>query len=230
VEKTAKPMRGRVTEAARGPRRLRARHRPVASDERPLRDRILEAARELFVESGVEAVTMRAVAQRVGSSATAIYLHFEDKGALLRTLCEEDFLAFAHVFHGIVAVDDPHERLRLSGRAYARFAMEHPSSYRLLFMTPGLPSQLAGARALQRGNVEQDAYAFLLATVTYGIERGAFDPRHRDPNLLAQTIWASVHGVVSLDIAKHCDAWVEWTSLEARVDTMLEVILRGVMR
>ncbi|MDD3530146.1 MAG: helix-turn-helix domain containing protein, partial [Gallionellaceae bacterium] len=43
------------------------------------RSRILDAARELFVERGIEATTMREIAGRVGCSATAIYLYFRDK-------------------------------------------------------------------------------------------------------------------------------------------------------
>jgi len=47
---------------------------------------IIDAARELFVTRGVEAVTMREIAKRINYSATSIYLHFADKEALLRAI------------------------------------------------------------------------------------------------------------------------------------------------
>ena len=56
-----------------------------------LRELILEAARDLFVELGYEGVSMRKVAQRINYSPTAIYLHFADKEALFHELCARDF-------------------------------------------------------------------------------------------------------------------------------------------
>ena len=58
-----------------------ATRRKQQQDE--LRAKILDAARELFVAHGVEAVSMRKVAEKIGYTATTLYNHFEDKDALL---------------------------------------------------------------------------------------------------------------------------------------------------
>ena len=70
-------------------------------ERRELRKKILAAARELFVEQGYDAVTMRKIAQAIEYSPTAIYLHFKDKMAVMRALCDQDYLALAKRFRKI---------------------------------------------------------------------------------------------------------------------------------
>ena len=108
-----------------------------------VRGKILDAARELFVAEGYEAVTMRKIAQAIEYSPTAIYLHFRDKEAVINAICDTDFLQLATRFRKIAEVADPIARLRASGLAYADFALRHPNHYRLMFMTPA-PAALAG--------------------------------------------------------------------------------------
>ncbi|MCU1349971.1 MAG: transcriptional regulator, TetR family, partial [Acidobacteria bacterium] len=122
-----------------------------------IRGRILDAARELFAVEGYDAVTMRRIAERIEYSPTAIYFHFKDKEALLKELCATDFLTLAHQFAAIGRIDDPIERLRRVGHAYIEFGIDHPNHYRLMFMTPHPPME---DDTLEKGNPEEDAYAF----------------------------------------------------------------------
>ena len=63
-----------------------------------LRDRISQAAQELFLEGGVEAISMRKVADRVGISATAIYRHYKDKDELLTGIIDTGLhLSLIHI-------------------------------------------------------------------------------------------------------------------------------------
>src|SRR5262245_30177993 len=109
--------------------------RSVGTTERRLREReelrqkILDAARELFVTQGYDAVTMRAIAEKIEYSATAIYLHFADKAALLREICRQDFQQLARSFERVAKIADPIERLIKTGHAYVDFALEHPAQY-----------------------------------------------------------------------------------------------------
>jgi AcrR family transcriptional regulator len=206
-----------------GPRERREREREE------VRTRILDAARELFANEGFEAVTMRRIADRIEYSPTAIYFHFRDKEALLKELCDNDFAALAHQFADIARVGDPIERLRLTGYAYARFGIEHPNHYRLMFMTPHPPIDPAG-QELEKGNPEEDAYAFLKVIVTDAIAAGRFREGLGDADLLSQTIWAAMHGVISLQIAKCNDAWIDWRPLEHRTKAMVDMIIDGLTR
>src|ERR1700739_1339574 len=99
-----------------------------------VREKILDGARELFVECGYEGVTMRKVAERIEYSPTTIYLYFADKETLFRELCSADFRKLAASFQNVALIADPVERLRACARAYIQFAMEHPNHYRLMFM------------------------------------------------------------------------------------------------
>ena len=80
-------------------------------EKEEVRAKILDAARELFVEEGYEAVTMRKIAAAIEYSPTAIYLHFRDKKAVINALCETDFLKLASRFRKIAEVGDPIVRL-----------------------------------------------------------------------------------------------------------------------
>src|SRR5438067_1363179 len=172
------------------------------------RDRILDAAREMFADEGIDAVTMRAIADRIEYTPTAIYHHFRDKQALIAELCERDYRALAHHFQRIGRIEDPIERLRRIGLAYAEFALAYPNHYRFMFMT----SKVAEHPALDadRGNPEEDAYAMVRDTVAEGFMAGRFRPELTSVEQIAQVAWASVHGVVSLHIAKGNDPWIDW--------------------
>lgn len=193
------------------------------------RSRILDAARELFVERGIEATTMREIAGRVGCSATAIYLYFRDKQDLLRALCACDFLALAEEMRRMEQIADPLERLRLLGAGYARFALGHPNHYRLMFMTRW-PQIEADQLGIEQGNPEQDAYAQLAGLVAEAHAAGGFRADLTDPGLIAQTLWAGVHGVCALEITLGTDAWVDWRPFEARLAMMIDTLMGSLLR
>lgn len=198
-------------------------------ERQQLRTLIIDAARALFVARGVEAVTMRAIAKRIGYSATSIYLHFADKESLIRAICDTDFLALAVSLKAILQIPHPVERMHALGSGYAAFALSHPNHYRLMFMTehPPIDPELS---SLKQNNAEQDAY-FLLKTVVNDVYlAGRFKAELQDVDLIAQTIWAGVHGVCSLQIAMAKDKWVNWTEISARLQLMQTVLIRGLLR
>ena len=194
------------------------------------RDLILDAARELFVSEGYDGVSMRKVAEKIEYSPTAIYVHFADKEALFRELCHRDFEKLAHAFQSEALPLDPVERLKHIGRTYVEFGIHYPNHYRLMFMTPHCPSELDDHDWEVRGNPEVDAYALLKYTVQQAIDAGVFAKIHRDAELISQTLWASVHGVISLHIAKQFDAWVDWRPLAERVELMLDAVVDGLRK
>ncbi|MEO8505718.1 MAG: TetR/AcrR family transcriptional regulator [Acidobacteriota bacterium] len=207
-----------------GPRDRRSR------EKEELKDKILDAARELFVAEGYERVTMRKIAERIEYSPTAIYLHFPDKLAVIRALCDLDFMTLAKQFQKIAKIADPIERLRQVGRAYTAFALSHPNHYQLMFMTPLAGVDKSAGSGVERGNPEVDAYAFLKWIVTDAIASGRLRPEYKDVDELAQMSWAAVHGVVSLYIAKCDDDWVEWRPAKKTAAALIDAMLRGLLR
>jgi len=194
------------------------------------RDKILDAARELFVTEGYEGVSMRKVADRIEYSPTAIYFHFADKNELFRELCHQDYARLAEVFQSSVMSTEPLERLKQIGAIYIDFGMRYPNHYKFMFMTPHPPHEPDEVDRQMIGNPEVDAYAFLKWAVQQAIDAGCLRPEIRDAEVVSQTLWASVHGVISLHIAKGDDPWVDWRPLKDRSEMMLDITLRGLMR
>jgi AcrR family transcriptional regulator len=194
------------------------------------RDKILDAARELFVTEGYEGVSMRRVAEKIEYSPTAIYVHFADKNELFRELCHQDYARLAQVFQSSVMSTDPLERLKQIGAIYIDFGVRYPNHYKFMFMTTHPEHELDDEDREMMGNPEKDAYAFLKWAVQQAMDAGCFREELSDVDAVSQTLWAAVHGVISLEIAKGCDAWVEWRPMTERAEMVLDVALRGLMR
>lgn len=194
-----------------------------------IRNTIMDAARELFIHQGVEAVTMRAVAQRVGFSATSLYLYFADKEQLLRAVVDADVLRLAEALKSTLALSDPSERFMQFGRQYVEFALTNPNHYRMMFMTKHSACDPAQS-SIEQHNPEQDAYAQLIGVVTHAWHAGIFKATLTDPVLIAQTVWAAMHGLCALEINMADDAWIQWRPLPARIQAMMTMCMHGLMK
>jgi AcrR family transcriptional regulator len=186
-----------------------------------LRRRILDAARELFMRHGYERVTMRAIAEAIEYSPTAIYQHFADKDALVDALCSEDFSTLLGAISGEALPADPIARIRALGLAYAQFGLTHPNHYRFMFMTPIKPHE----------HDEQDdpglqSYLMLREAVEQGIAQG----RLRDVGVdtAAQVLWASIHGAVALLVAYPPDCFPHAPAAPDLVEQVVDNGLRGL--
>lgn len=198
-------------------------------DRERLHTLILDAARTLFVERGIEAVSMREIAKQINYSATTLYNYFKDKEALLQAVCDADFLKLAEGMREIMQIPDLLQRIQALCHGYAHFALNHPSHYRLMFMTPRAPCNF-DITQIEHGNTEQDAYAQLQTVVRDAFAAGLFRAELDDSELIAQTLWAGVHGVCSLQIALGNENWMQWANIEARLTLMQDTMLRGLLR
>ena len=210
----------------------------MGSNERRTRQRaetrrkILDAARDMFVEHGYEATTVRAIAEQIEYTPAGLYHHFPSKDAILSELCTADFRALAAAFLRIGRIEDPVERLLRIGEAYVAFALEHPMQYQLMFMTR---HPMALDKSLTRGDPSEDAYAFLRQTCADVIATGRLRPDFQDPDELAQMFWSALHGLLALHIAKrngderNGDEWIEWRDARATAARICDVMLRGVL-
>jgi AcrR family transcriptional regulator len=181
-----------------------------------LRREILDAARELFVKEGYRNVSLRKIARRIGYSPMSIYLHFADKADILDCICEETFTGFLAAADQLdagavgsaestAAADStaPRERLEAGLRTFIEFGLAHPHHYQLTFMTPPHEPLALG----RREQIGQAAYQRLRTQVA-----ASLDERQRariDLDVASQVIWASVHGLISLLIARPDFQWQE---------------------
>src|SRR2546427_10653015 len=127
-------MKKRTTATQAKRLRQAIRHRQD-QEKQELRQAILTAAGELFLEQGYDRFSLRKVAERVGYSPTTIYLYFRDKDDLLFTVVDEGFVRFGHhLAEAAESQEDPWERIIALGRAYVTFGLQNPVYYQLMFL------------------------------------------------------------------------------------------------
>jgi AcrR family transcriptional regulator len=229
------------------PRRLRSRR---GEGER-LREEILDVAEQLLFETAdAEAVSIRAIGQRVGVTAPSIYRHFPDKETLIREVCRRGFDRLDEVMVlRSSQVEDPLEKIHAMAIGYADFALGNPGQYRVLLMSPNIehhhespatltesPATLTESPAThtppsiqavldQRGDshTEMAGIQMLCDAVTEAMDRGRL--RRNDPLELALLLWAAVHGIVSLRLA---DPAMPWPPVETQLQSLFRVLAFGM--
>jgi AcrR family transcriptional regulator len=163
-----------------------------------LREQILKAAREIVLNQGFEGLTMRKIADAIEYSAATIYLHFSSRDEIAHALVQEGFAEMLAYMGPVITIADPLERLSAIGRAYVRFGMEHPQTYRLIFMAE-YTSVVMGEEKLEDPDEPGNrAFGLVESTVRELVEGGRIKPV--DPTLAAEMLWAAVHGIVSLKL------------------------------
>jgi AcrR family transcriptional regulator len=190
-----------------------------------VRERILDAALEVFAEQGAEAMTMRALADAIEYSPPVIYAHFRDKEAIIKELCNRQLRELAKAFATFAHLD-PLERLRRIGYVYADFAVEHPSHFRFMFLTTH-PVEPDMSEA-DRNDPQLHAYAFLKQTVVDALAAGLFRPQYTDAEEIAQMCWASAHGLVALQNIKGTDSWIDWRDTRKTAHRLVDATIDGL--
>jgi AcrR family transcriptional regulator len=185
-----------------------------------LRGELLRAAMDLLTETGEEdAVSLRAVAQRVGVSVPSIYLHFADKQALLDAVCEEVFAALdAQLQAASVDGTDVFDALRLQGVAYVKFAVANPEHYRIVLMRKHESAGGDYADLVMASSAFEHFVGSVQECVDAGIFEGAADE-------LAMRLWAAAHGVAALLVAK---PYFPWPPLEEYIEHVVRMAGLGI--
>lgn len=167
-----------------------------------VRQRIVEAARDIVSEQGLDALSMRAIAELIEYSPATIYLHFRDKDELLRTIVQEGFsrlrTALQREIDAAGSEASAVDRYRATGRGYVRFGLEHTAYLQVMFDLPKV-AQMGCRPEPVDGEVAETAdqcFEFVVQLVREAIEEGSF--READAYRRALVGWGAVHGLVSL--------------------------------
>ena len=192
-----------------------------AREKEQLRQQILSAARELFVNEGYDNVSMRKIASKIEYSPTTIYLYFKDKADLLDSVCQETLLNLLNTLEQLKSdISDPVERLKKSGRAYIAFGLKYPQDYKLTFVVR--PQFQEGLR-LQEGSIGKKVFDYLHEIVSECIRQQIF--RQVDIDTTGQVMWSAVHGVTLLLIDFPDFPWTERDKL---IDAVIHTTIAGL--
>ncbi len=157
------------------------------------RESILDAAMQIVMRQGVEALSMRAIAERIDYSPSGLYEYFSSKEEIIDALADEGFARLAErLKHGIQG-ESALSRLQEAGKVYMRFALQEPQLYMLMFghksSTPYPPAKIE----------QNTAYAQLVQIFQDGLRSGEFrSASGAGWRELAYASWSLMHGLSML--------------------------------
>lgn len=151
-----------------------------------VRAELLATAARLLAQEGPSALTLRRVASDAGTSTMAVYTHFGGMDELRREVRRTGYAALAVAMTAARTTDDPRVDLEALCRAYNAFAREQPDFYRVMFMEA--PLDEADAAECER------TFAMLVTGAQRYLGEG-------DGVALATELWASGHGVATLELS-----------------------------
>lgn len=195
-----------------------------AREKDALRQKILDAAIELFLQNGFESVTMRGIADRIEYSASTIYLYFKNKTEIVGAICSETFETLIERLEEIDGRGLPPLEGFLAGvRCYIDFGLEHPHQYQLVF-GGGTPDEFTSLEEPNRLGME--ALEFLARCIQRCQDAGVFQPGNASADSVA--VWMQLHGVTSILINDHGKYKLHWPSQEYLIDRSLALVVRGL--
>jgi AcrR family transcriptional regulator len=162
---------------------------------------------------------MRRIADAIDYAPASLYAHFPSREALLAELCRDGFAMLRRdLERSAEGAREPRARLVALGQAYVRFALEHPDTYRLIFMEdPVLTKSIFESTEFDDG-----AQAFALITRPLA-ELRAGGALATDPLEMADLFWVLIHGIASLRLScPALPATDDATLIALAVTTMLE--------
>ena len=188
------------------------------------RAEILAAAERIFVEHGYEGATIRKIADEVGLSSTALYMHFSEKGEILQEICRQTFEQLICVNRRIFEEEaTPEARLRASMIAFVDFGLTHPNAYRLVYLTRPIEARHGAESTAQTLGAELlQSFESVLADIS-----AAGRLRRGDAHQAALAFWAGGHGIVSLIITK---PYIQWGDTHALTRLMIDALLEGLLK
>lgn len=196
--------------------------RKAKGDGHMRRAEILEAAERIFVAEGYEGATIRRIADEVGVSSTALYMHFQDKAEILLEICEATIKHLLERNAEIAARPvDAVVRVRMMMEAYMQWGFAHPNAYQLVF---------AGARPVSdvwdEGAADLGAQCYEIFSGVVREIAASGRLRLGTADSAAQVIWGAGHGVVQLWSAR---PGFEWAPQDELIKVALDGILHGLI-
>lgn len=187
------PRESRLTFLVDHHRAVLAEHRLSHRARRRVetREEILQAAREIYAESGAVDFSLSEIARRLGFTPAALYRYFDSKDDLIKALAERAMAGLAEALAQVPPGLPPDERAVEMGMAYLEFARAHPHDIALVALHEALQMTRAGGH----GGLE----ALVMGVFREGAAQGIFSAASdEDLELMVYGAWSLVHGMAVL--------------------------------
>jgi AcrR family transcriptional regulator len=159
------------------------------------REQILEAALSIVHDEGLDQLSMRPIAARLGCSVASLYTHFRNREAIIRELLliGEERLT-EKLKQALVGQSDTFEELEALALAYWDFAHENHSLLKLMLHQD--------SRAIQKtlSPLIPSSYKVFLLTIRKGVQSGEIHYPPKSYTSIARTIWAWIYGLIVMDL------------------------------
>jgi AcrR family transcriptional regulator len=159
-----------------------------------LREACIAEAFRVIEDAGLEALSLREVARRLGVSHQAPYKHFPSRDHILAEIIARCFDEFAAFLDQRPAGKAPHDDMKGMGLQYMTYAKLHPVKYRLMFNTP-MPDPDAHPEMMRNA---QRAFALLRDRLASMPLRPAGTPHRSSASFDAMFVWSTLHGLASI--------------------------------
>ena len=158
------------------------------------RSAIIDAAREMIITGGLEALSLRRLARQLGVTAPALYGYVHSKQDLLGAIADVEIQRLAARFADVDDAD-PIDRIRAHSKAYINYARENPELFQVMLLAPpALPDSGLPAESV----APSTTMAFTTATGAIEDAIAAGDITADDPQMIALMLWSGAHGVATV--------------------------------
>ena len=176
--------------------------KPHQKRHKRTRQAILDAARDILVQKGIEGLSLRAIARAIDYSPAGLYEYFSGKEEIVCAVADEGHIRLRDAMARVDNTLDPAEHLFQLGRAYLRFAEENPDYFMLMFTT--LPQHDPSEnKELNDMMGEQSSFPILWNAVQRGIDSGTFKEREGfGVQEMVFSSWFHMHGLAMLRLTQ----------------------------
>ncbi len=192
------------------------------SEVLPLRDQILEISRHMLFKEGYRSLSMRKIAKQANVTATSIYLYFENKDHLLHTLIEESVEDLSQFIEAEALPQTNNiERFKTIIERYVEFGIQNPEEYEIIYK---IRSDAMARYPKEKFRKTRRCYELLVQTIMDSISEGLMEVD--DPVVAAYSIWAQLHGIVSVVLNKRLDRRINQTKF---INDSIELVIQGFL-
>lgn len=187
--------------------------------------KILEAAKKIMVEQGVDKISIRGITKAIGYSPGIVYHYFKDKDAIIDEIL---FASYGKILESIKLTEEdlaPDDRIKLSFKQYIEGALSWSEEYKTLMINnhPAI-LKVTGILADQYAKNSKGLH-FLKSNIEEGIKKGIFFAGNS--LRMAQSMWASMFGLVMKMIVEEA---VLKNDKEELIDCQLAILVRGIRK